>query len=96
MVRVKFQLVEIREFHWNTGKRLIFQPQYDATIPEEQRFAQATPTGTFEMMVDNPAALAQFTKGGSYYFDVSPSPVVTPDPVVTLPAGASGAGAITS
>ena len=73
MVRAKFQLQEIRNFHWSTSsKRYIFAPQYDQTIPEDQRFAKATPSGSFEMVVDNPAAQAQFTLGQFYYFDISP------------------------
>ncbi len=73
MVRAKFQLTEIHNLHWTpVGKRLIFQASYDSTIPEDRRFAQATPSGRFEMQVDNPSALAAFELGKYYYFDATP------------------------
>jgi hypothetical protein len=74
MVRAKFMLVEVTENHWNrNSKQLVFSPQYDTSIPEDQRFAQATPAGRFEMQVDNPAALAQLEIGKQYYFDITPA-----------------------
>lgn len=74
MVRCKFVLMERRETHWNRDSRtLVFQPQYDQSIPEDQRLAKATPDGKFEMRVDNPAALAQFELGKTYYFDITPA-----------------------
>jgi hypothetical protein len=47
---------------------------YDTSIPEDQRFQQATPSGSFEQLVDNPAALEQFELGKSYYVDFTPVP----------------------
>ena len=85
MIRAKFMLQEIAESGYsytdkdgkrvvskNTGKKLVFFPQYDTSIPEDQRFAQATPSGRFEMTVDNPSALAQFEIGHQYYVDFHP------------------------
>lgn len=78
MVRAKFQLQQVTENYWNKNSRtLVFQPQYDTNIPEDQRFATATPSGRFEMQVDNPAALAQFNLGEYYYVDFS----AVPEPV---------------
>jgi hypothetical protein len=72
MVRAKFMLTEVTEGYWNrNSKRLVFSPQYDTSIPEDLRFATATPSGRFEMQVDNPAALAQLELGKTYYFDIS-------------------------
>lgn len=77
MVRAKFQLQQITENYWNKNSRtLVFQPSYDTSIPEDQRFATATPSGRFEMQVDNPAALAQLTLGEYYYVDFTPAPKV--------------------
>lgn len=74
-VRAKFTLVEITHTSWSTtSKRLKFMAQYDSTIPEDQRFQKATPTGEFSMSVDNPAALDQFELGKAYYFDITPAP----------------------
>lgn len=73
-IRAKFQLQSITGHYWsNSTKTLKFYASYDSSIPEDQRFAQATPSGTFEMTVDNPAALAQFELGKQYYFDITPA-----------------------
>jgi hypothetical protein len=75
MVRAKFALTEITEVSWSKdARRLTFAPQYDTSIPEDQRFAKATPSGELWMQVDNPAALEQFKLGQAYYFDITPAP----------------------
>ena len=74
-VRAKFQLQSITAHHWNKDcKTLKFFASYDPSIPEDLRFQKATPSGSFEMTVDNPAALAQFELGNQYYFDVTQAP----------------------
>lgn len=74
-IRSKFKLVEIHQLHWSqTARRLVFQAEYDEKIPEDQRFQKATPSGRFEMTVDNPSALGLFKLGDCYYFDASPVP----------------------
>ncbi|RDU99212.1 hypothetical protein DWV00_08795 [Trinickia dinghuensis] len=71
-------MTEETRLNWSpTAKRLKFTAQYDPSIPEDQRFQQATPWGEFEMQVDNPAALAQLELGKSYYFDITPADVAT-------------------
>jgi hypothetical protein len=71
-VRAKFQLQEIKTYFWSpTSKTLVFRASYDQSIPEDQRFFDATPTGTFEMLVNNPTALVQFELGKFYYFDAT-------------------------
>lgn len=73
MVRAKFRLISITQHSWSdTAKTLEFTAEYDTTIEEDRRFAKATPSGTFKMLVDNPVALAQFELGKQYYFDVTP------------------------
>lgn len=75
MVRAKFRLTEIHNLSWSqTAQRFVFEAQYDQSIPEDQRFSTATPTGRFEMTVDNPAAQQQFKLGEAYYFDATPVP----------------------
>lgn len=72
-IRSKMQLTEIHNLHWSpTMKRLKFQATYDSTIPEDQRFQMATPSASAEYLIDNPAALAQFTMGEYYYVDFTP------------------------
>jgi hypothetical protein len=58
--------------HEGGGKTLKFEARYDSTDTEHQRFTQATPWGTIEMQIDNPAALEQFEIGKQYYADFSP------------------------
>lgn len=72
-VRAKMRLNAITE-HDTGSKTLKFYTSYDQTIPEDQRFMKATPSGTIEMLVDNPAALEQFKIGESYYVDFTPAP----------------------
>lgn len=74
MVRARFKLTEIHELSWG-GKRLVFAPEYDSTIAEDRCFAKATPTGRFEMQVDNKAALEQFKLGEDYFVDFTPAKV---------------------
>jgi hypothetical protein len=70
-VRAKFRLAEVH--HYSYGhKKYIFRPEYDTSIPEDQRFAKASPSGEFTITVDNPAVDAQFKVGEFYYFDVTP------------------------
>lgn len=75
-VRGKFKLTAIEQCSWAKGgsvaHTLKFRTIYDQSIPEDQRFAKATPTGSLEMQVDNPAALEQFALGGDYYLDFTP------------------------
>lgn len=74
-VRAKFVLQERTESHWNKDSRiLVFRPQYDESIPEDQRFARATPDGEFKMRVDNPAVIEQLKLGQAYYFDITEAP----------------------
>jgi hypothetical protein len=71
-VRAKFQLAERTDLFWGGGARLKFHVNYDPTIPEDQRFAKATPSGEFTIHIDNPLALAQFKLGDYYYVDFNP------------------------
>jgi hypothetical protein len=74
-VRAKFKLTKVMTEKYAPSYpeqvTLVFEAQYDDTIEEDRRFAKATPTGRFEMRVDNPTALAFFELGKTYYFDVS-------------------------
>ncbi|MGE4190716.1 MAG: hypothetical protein AB7G12_12570 [Thermoanaerobaculia bacterium] len=79
-VRCKMKLIEIHQSYYNRDSRtLVFHTEYDHSIPEDQRFQIATPTGRLEQHVDNPAALAQFELGKSYYFDAVPVEAAEPN-----------------
>lgn len=58
------------EFSWPRTFR--FNAQYDATIPEDVRYAKASPVGELRIQVDNPAV--SFTPGKSYYLDFTEVP----------------------
>lgn len=47
-----------------------FLAQYDDTIPEDQRYARATPQAKLTMTVDNPNVV--FQPGKNYYLDITP------------------------
>lgn len=72
-VRAKLRLTTISEYKFAPDSKayrtLRFEAQYDDKIPEDQRFQQATPSGHCELQIDNPAALAQFEHGATYYVD---------------------------
>ena len=70
-IRCKFQLVEVTEFV-HGGRKYKFAPQYDTSIPEDQRFAKASPSGEFTIYVDNPEVHKEWKVGQYYYFDATP------------------------
>lgn len=72
-VRCKLQLTQITHTTWTpNGGKLTFQAVYDQSIPEDARFAKASPNGTFEIYVDNPDAFNSYELGKFYYFDSTP------------------------
>ncbi len=70
-VRAKFTVVSITD-RGPGPKTIRLEPRYDPSIPEDQRFLQATPWGSMEMAVDNPAALDQMGIGQTFYVDLTP------------------------
>ncbi len=74
-VRCKMQLVEVTQSAWSTQSRVMkFRAVYDQAIPEDQRFARATPSAELTMTVDNPGAVDQLTLGTFFYVDFTPAP----------------------
>jgi hypothetical protein len=72
-VRCKMQLVEIRQRAYNKDvKEFVFCAQYDESIPEDRRFAKASPSAEFRVMIDNPVVSESYELGGFYYFDSIP------------------------
>ena len=72
-VRGKFTVIERARFHWTPKtERVVLQPEYDSSVPEDQRYFDATPHGRIEMQINNPAALEQFTLGRKFYVDFNP------------------------
>lgn len=76
MVRAKFTVTQVRQHYYNNGKEavkagteIVLTPQYDTSIPEDQRFAKATPSGELRMMIDNPSAVEYLKAGEAFYVD---------------------------
>lgn len=76
-VRAKMRLTSMTEVKWSPtadpSRRVRLETQYDSSIPEDQAFTKATPSGHIEMTIDNPAALAQLELGKAYYVDFTPT-----------------------
>lgn len=69
-VRCKMRLEDVVRNAWG-GRKAFFTCIYDSSIEEDKRFQQATPSGSAEFVIDNPAATEQLTIGEYYYFDIS-------------------------
>ncbi|HLZ24567.1 MAG TPA: hypothetical protein VKQ30_20825 [Ktedonobacterales bacterium] len=68
--RCKVAVESITQHNWNPSARTIkFSAQYDDTIPEDKRFYDATPSATFEMLVNNPIVIEQLKPGKKFYVD---------------------------
>lgn len=73
--RAKFRCSAENTTRWNAEmepqRTYEFQALYDPTVPEDQSFAKATPSGNLRIVVDNPAVT--FTVGQAYYLDITPA-----------------------
>lgn len=85
MVRAKFVVTSVKQHYYNNGREAVktsaeitLSPQYDTDIPEDQRFAKATPSGELRMLIDNPSAVDYLTPGEAFYIDITKVPVATP------------------
>ena len=73
MIRAKFVVESIKQDHWNPDARTVrLTPQYDTSIPEDQRFFNATPSGSISMLINNPAVLTELKLGRKFYIDFTP------------------------
>lgn len=73
MIRAKFMVSDLTSHHWG-GVTVKLKPHYDETVPEDQRFYDATPTGSLEMLVNNPRALEELKLGEFFYIDLTHIP----------------------
>lgn len=69
MVRAKLRIDSIEENKVRMST-VYEDPSLDT---ENARFTKATPWGSVELGIDNPAALAQFQVGKEYYADFHPA-----------------------
>lgn len=69
-VRAKMRVTSVTTHEWSPHARGVkLTAEYDTTIPEEQRYAQATPSGSVDLVIDNPAIVDFFTLGRKFYID---------------------------
>lgn len=74
-VRAKMIVREIRRHAYSpTSATIILHCEYDPSIPEDQRFYDATPTGHVEMYINNPAVIEEMQLGNAYYLNFTPVP----------------------
>lgn len=74
-IRCKFKVVGITDAGSTEAlpiKRIHLTTQYDASIPEDRRFTQWTPTGDLTFVCTNPAVLDRLAVGQDYYVDLVP------------------------
>ena len=74
-IRCKFKVTGVEDngsTESHASKKVTLSTQYDPTLPEDQRFTRWTPTGTLDVVIDNPAALARLAVGADYYVDLTP------------------------
>lgn len=77
-IRAKFRCESATRHAWSdTATTYKFAAVYDPDLPEDQRFAKATPSGSLEMLVDNPSA--EFLPGCYYYLEFVQADEKAPD-----------------
>ena len=74
-VRAKFRCSTETHKRWGpeesqASRSYEFMAVYDPAVPEDRRYAKASPSGSLTIQVDNPAVV--FEPGKSYYLDFTP------------------------
>ena len=72
MIRGKMVVRSVEDFGTGTGKNIKMNCRYDESIPEDQRFFSATPSGHLEMYVDNSSRTGNNETRRSFYVDFTP------------------------
>lgn len=76
VVRAKFRCTFETHKKWGADPEAVtrsyeFMAAYDPEIPEDQRYAKTTPSGSLTIAVDNPNVT--FEPGKAYYLDFTPA-----------------------
>lgn len=74
--RCKFQVTNLLPAYPSVDpdssmKRVVFEPRYDQSLPEDQRFFKATPSGRLDIIVDNPTVVESLKVGDLVYVDIT-------------------------
>jgi hypothetical protein len=79
-IRAKFVVTSVTTYETSgdaSSALITLQPRYDSKIPEDQRFAEATPSGKLEMNVTIKPVIDQFKPGKVFYLDFTEAPAGT-------------------
>ena len=78
MSRGKFVVSQVT-YYESSGPyvNVTLEARYDSKLPEDQRFAAATPSGKIEMNVTVPAVIEAFEPGRVFYVDFIEAPAGT-------------------
>jgi hypothetical protein len=71
-VRGKFRVWSVTHFAQGTGVKVEMHALYDTSVPEDRRYAEATPSGNIIMQVNNPQAIKELAVGKEFYVDFVP------------------------
>lgn len=69
MMRAKLKVQEVTDNGYSDMVK--FTTQY-SNNPEDNSFAKATPTGSCQLQIDNPALRGKLKPGQEYYVDFTP------------------------
>lgn len=71
-VRAKMKVTALTTHAWSPlAVSVRLEAQYSPEVPEDQRYAKATPSGHIEMVIDNPPVAEFFKLGRTVYVDFS-------------------------
>ena len=75
-VRAKFYVSKLDPYSPpSTGGEVVLFPVYsEDPNHENKKFWDATPSGTIQMIINNPAAFERFTMDKQFYVDFTPAP----------------------
>ncbi len=77
VVRAKFTVTHHEVLHYQSGDPHVtvhLQPRCESSIPEDKRFAAATPSGELKMYITNKSAIEHLKPGRAFYLDFIPVP----------------------
>lgn len=77
MIRAKFVVTKVTKYETPGYAEIELQPRYSKTIPEDQAFAKATPSGLLNLGVSNPAVIEALQPGKVFYIDITEAPAGT-------------------
>ena len=72
-IRGKFVVDHVTK-HQGNYAHVVLEPRYDSKLPEDQRFAEATPCGKLELTVTVPAVIEALQPGKVFYLDLVEAP----------------------